>query len=190
MIIYLHGFSSSAASQKSAFLQHALHPLLVRVPDYPCHQPGAAIALLSAYIQQQDARAIMLIGSSLGGYYAQYLAARSQYVSRAVLINPALQPQVTLKPHLGFNRNMQSGDTFEFQQRDFDQLALFDVPRVQECAPSLVLLDQGDEVIDYRVAQNKYSAHGQVLVYSGGSHRFEHLAQSIESILNFYHSSM
>jgi predicted esterase YcpF (UPF0227 family) len=189
VIIYLHGFSSSAASHKSIVLRHALSPIPLRVPDYPSHQPSAAIAYLSAYIQQQNARRVMLIGSSLGGYYAQYLATNLAIVDRVVLINPALQPQITLRPHIGVNRNMQNTAVFDFSQSDFDQLPLYDVTDARDCAPSLVLLDAADEVIDYQIARRKYAGYARVLVFPGGSHCFEHLPQVVPHISAFYQTN-
>ncbi|WP_455222255.1 YqiA/YcfP family alpha/beta fold hydrolase [Kaarinaea lacus] len=190
MIVYLHGFSSGAASQKATRLKQALAPIVVFVPEYPSHQPRSAVAMLVKCIRQQTAKSgaqkILLIGSSLGGFYAQYLAARLDCVSGVVLINPALQPRLTLKPYIGRQTNLVTGETFEFREKDFQELAEFHVPANKINVPTLVLLDEGDDVIDYRFAAQQYQKIGRVIVYPGGSHWFDHLDDAIPHIRKFY----
>ena len=190
MIVYLHGFSSGAASQKATALQKALSPTLMIVPEYPSHRPHDSIAILTGYLRQQSAQSerqkILLVGSSLGGYYAQYLATRLDYISGVVLINPALQPQVTLEPYIGQQANQVTGELFEFSQKDFQELAEFDVSVNKNSTPTLVLLDEGDELIDYKFAAHHYCGIGRVIVYPGGSHWFDHLPAAIPEIRTFY----
>jgi predicted esterase YcpF (UPF0227 family) len=192
MIVYLHGFSSGAASQKAVKLKRMLAPLPMIIPEYPSHRPSESIALLTQTINRQasgkrDGK-IMLIGSSLGGYFAQYLAATMPVVNGVVLINPALQPQLTLQPYIGEQTNMVTGEPFELRQQDLEELAQFEVPVHAVKVPSLMLLDEGDEVIDYRYASNRYVSLGRVIVYPGGSHWFDHLEAAVPEILSFYQS--
>jgi predicted esterase YcpF (UPF0227 family) len=190
MIIYLHGFSSGAASQKAVKLKRLLSPVPLMVPEYPSHRPRESIALLTQIITRQAAEnsdgKIMLIGSSLGGYYAQYLASALPVVHGVVLINPALQPQLTLQGYTGQQTNMVTGKVFEFRQQDFEELSQFDMPAGAIRVPSLVLLDEGDEVIDYKYAAKRYNSLGRVIVYPGGSHWFDHLESAAPEILSFY----
>jgi hypothetical protein len=132
---------------------------------------------------------VMLVGSSLGGYYARYLATVIEAVNSVVLINPALNPGDTLDVCLGQNTNMVTGEPFELTPDDLRNLRTYDVPRAGVLKPTLVLLDAGDEVIDYRVAETFYQDRGQVIVYPGGSHRFEHLNEAAREITAFYHKS-
>ena len=190
MIVYLHGFSSGAASQKATALQKALAPTLMIVPEYPSHRPHDSIAVLIECLRRQSTQSerqkILLVGSSLGGYYAQYLATRLDYISGVVLINPALQPQVTLEPYIGQQTNQVTGELFEFSQKDFLELAELEVLVNKISTPTLVLLDEGDELIDYQYAARRYSGIGRVIVYPGGSHRFDHLPDAIPEIQAFY----
>ena len=128
----------------------------------------------------------MLIGSSLGGFYAQYLGVQLEEVTSAVLINPALQPQITLKPCIGRQINMLTGEAFIFRQQDCDELQRFEVPTDDITVPTLVLLDKGDEVIDYHFAEEQYKNIGRVITYPGGSHRFDHLEEAMPEIAAFY----
>jgi len=126
------------------------------------------------------------MGSSLGGYYAQYLATRLEQVSGVILINPALQPQHTLKPYIGQLSNQVTGESFEFRESDFLELEEFDIPAEDIRVPTLVLLDKGDDVIDYQFAAHRYQDVGRVIVYPGGSHWFDHLEEAIPEILKFH----
>ena len=130
---------------------------------------------------------MLLIGSSLGGYYAQCLATSLDYISGAVLINPALQPRLTLKPYIGQHTNQVTGELFEFTEKHLQELVEFDVPTNKINVPTLVLLDEGDDVIDYQFAAEKYKDIGQVIVYPDGSHWFDHLDDAIPHIRKFYH---
>lgn len=193
VIVYLHGFSSGAASAKARFFQTALAPVPVVVPDYASHRPRAAVDTIKRCIdttlQQHREQRLVLMGSSLGGYYAQYFGAHLEAVGRVVLINPALQPQQTLAPYIGRNTNMVTAEVFEFSQRDFDALADYDLAAGLGPAPTLVLLDEGDEVIDYRIAAERYRDAGRVVVYPGGSHGFEHLQQGAAEVRAFLSGS-
>lgn len=190
MIIYLHGFSSAAASHKATLLQQQLSQYNFLVPEYPSYQPGASIDYLTAYIEEKsrkhDNKQVMLIGSSLGGFYAQYLSVQLDEVTTAVLINPALQPQITLKPKLGQQTNMVTGEKFIFRQQGFDELQQFEVLTDDIAVPTLVLLDEGDEIIDYRFAVRQFKNSGRVIVYPGGGHRFDHLEEAMQEIVAFY----
>lgn len=189
MIIYLHGFSSSAASHKAALFKEAFATTPFHILDYPAHQPHAAVASITRGITLALAETpdepVMLMGSSMGGFYAQFLAAVLDVVDAVIMLNPALQPQLTLKPYIGSNINMVTGEPFEFSQQDFDDLAEYDRGPVPSGKPVLVLLDEGDEVIDHRVAAQIYCNRAEVVIYPGGSHSFEHIEQAIEEIRKF-----
>jgi predicted esterase YcpF (UPF0227 family) len=48
--------------------------------------------------------------------------------------------------------------------------------------PTTVFLDEGDEVIDYRIAESIYRDCGQVMVFAGGDHAFRHMDRVIEAL--------
>ena len=198
MIFYFHGFSSGAKSHKATVFKKSFTDFDLFVPDYSSHQPIESIRYLDNYIKQNISenqnQKIMLIGSSLGGYYAQYLASVIQEVVALVLINPALEPQKTLLAHVGRQINMVTQKSFDFTQQDYDALHLYDVPSAKVFTPALVLLDEADEIIDYQHAAQVYSAQvdngSQVISYPGGDHWFQHLEQAIPEIISFYRSTV
>lgn len=191
MIIYLHGFNSGGQSQKAAWLRTHLAPILVFAPSYEPHHGHDAARDLRKFIARlrrenpQDPK-LMLIGSSLGGFWAQYLAA--EFGARIVLINPSLRPDETLARHTGRYRNEATGGDTLLTAEDVHALRAFRIEPCNPKVPTLVLLDAGDEVLDYRIAEGTFYACGRTLVWPGGSHRFEHLPDALPEIRRLYES--
>lgn len=188
MIIYLHGFASSGLSRKGQQLKRWLAPMPVLTPTFG-QDPDTVVSFLRRYISEAietaPAEPLLLIGSSLGGFYAQYLA--RQFFCAAVLINPALVPTQTLKTQLGENRVYQTGKVFTFRPSQLQALQRFDI--VAPCSapvPTLVLVDRGDEVIDPTPAIERYTDCAEVRAFDGGNHGFAHLSESLGLIKDFY----
>ena len=189
MIIYLHGFNSGGQSHKAAWLRAQLAPVPVFAPDYPAHRASAALRALRKFIRRlrrenpRDDR-LMLIGSSLGGFWAQRLA--PEFGARIVLINPSTRPDETLARHTGRYRNAVSGEETVLTAEDVRALKAHRVEPCNPTVPTLVLLDADDEVLDYRRAETALRGCGRTIVYPGGSHRFEHLAEALPAIRALY----
>lgn len=193
MIIYLHGFNSTGDSVKGKALKSALkNDIHCYTPTYH-YEPDLAITSLCKDIrniisQQSNNEPRMIIGSSLGGFYAQYLA-RQFSGFKVVLINPALGPITTLQNHLGENENFYTGEKYILQQKHLDQLQHYNIK--QPCLnhkETLLLLDKDDEVIDYHFAVKKYKKCAKIILFDGGDHQFQHLNESIPEIKHFYNS--
>ncbi len=78
--------------------------------------------------------------------------------------------------------NEATGEEYVLTAEQVRALARYQVPRCNPKVPTLVLLDEGDDVLDYRAAQAFYRDCGQVIVYPGGSHRFDHMAEALPEI--------
>lgn len=188
MFVYLHGFNSTGQSAKGQFLKQRLAPAEVLTPTYEAN-PDKAIACLSKLISDlietnSDNKALVIIGSSLGGYYAQYLAHRFRLA--AILINPALEPMKTLEPYLGWQTNYYTGENYFFGHEALQQLDSYNIQfPCKNPVPTLVLLDENDEVIDSSSAQSIYADCADVVIFADGSHRFEHLEESLALIHDF-----
>lgn len=182
-IVYVHGFNSSPQSAKARQLQAwaAAHrpDLAIRVPALPM-DPEKALALLESCVQSCPP-ATGLIGSSMGGFFANVLAAR--HGLPAVLINPAVHPHRLLARHLGENRNYHTGEVSELLPAHVGFLERTEVP---PASPSRlrVLLETGDETLDYREAERFY-AGCRVEVAAGGSHAYEGFLAALPSIVEF-----
>ncbi len=121
-------------------------------------------------------------GSSMGGFYATYLAAK--YDSRVVLINPAVRPWLGRDYLLGDQANYHTGEVHCIEQKHLDQLQGFEVDPITEAADFLVLLQTGDEVLDYRLAEEKY-ANCQLVIEPGGDHGFVGFENHLPAIIEF-----
>lgn len=183
MILYLHGFNSAPASRKA----RALHAYLEAAglgSAFACpalaHRPADAASLIAAAIRGAVPRPT-LVGSSLGGYYATYFAERLD--CRAVLINPAITPHVGLEAYLGVQQNLYTGEAYEFTRADLDALAAL---YVEDIDPEryLLLLETGDEVLDWRAAAGKYEGV-RTVIRDGGDHTLQSFAEHLPRIAAF-----
>jgi len=192
-IVYLHGFRSSPQSVKATLFGQAVAalPAGVRPRLYVpglTHRPALAIAGVAAWVERAVAAAardrLTFVGSSLGGYYATHLAER--FAARAVLINPAIRPYDDLRPYVGTQTNLYTGESFEVTDAHFAELAALAVPHVTRPERYFLLVQSGDEVLDWREAVAFYGGALQY-VEGGGDHSFQRFADQIPAILRFVH---
>ena len=186
-IVYLHGFRSSPASAKATALRaavDALPPDVRPVLDIPAlvPSPAAAIAQAAALVERHGDAPVTVIGSSLGGYYATFLAER--YGTRAVLVNPAVRPYDDLAPWVGVQTNLHTGVAFEVTHAHFAELRALRVARITRPSRYLLMVETGDEVLDYRVAVAFYAGAFQY-VRGGGDHAFQDFVRQIPAVLGF-----
>ena len=185
-IIYLHGFKSSPQSIKGQQLLdycRVHQELQLHLPDLN-QPPLEALAYVSDLIEQlQD---VVLIGSSLGGFYATQLVAK--YGIPAVLINPAMRPWQLFRDLYGKTQlPYQVHEHWTLTDSQLLQLEKIAVPFVQDADKILVLLQQGDEVLDYREAEGFYRGkHSAMLITeANGNHAMDDFAEKIPMALQF-----
>jgi len=165
-IIYIHGFKSCGNGEKSRKIKNIFQN--TKTPDLP-FDPEKAIKYLQKLITPQT----VLVGSSLGGYYALYLA--EKYHLKAVLINPSLKPYKTLKPYTGTQYRYCDEKPFKWKKGYLQTLKKYKTK--PENGKYLVLLQSEDEVLDYKKALKKFKNlhNAKVVVEYGGNHRFENI---------------
>lgn len=176
MILYIHGFASCGLGQKSLVLREHFGAEHILAPDLD-HRPAVAIAQLEDLLSCQ--RIDLMIGSSLGGYYATWLNRR--HALPTVLINPAIDPARLLAMHIGTHTRWCDDGSFEFGQPELAELR-----SLQRTAPGpgeryLVLLGARDEVLDHREAMDFYRGH-QILIDAQADHRFSDLPAYLDRI--------
>ncbi|RJF97775.1 YqiA/YcfP family alpha/beta fold hydrolase [Noviherbaspirillum saxi] len=185
MILYLHGFRSSPQSFKARLLGQRLQALGCGA-DYQCPQlpasPRAAIALAQTVIGGTAPERLTLIGSSLGGYYATYLAERIG--CRAVLLNPAVTPPRDLEKHVGVTTAYHSDEPFEFKREYIKELEELKVARITDPQRYLLLAATGDEVLDWRAMVAHYPAARQIVI-EGSDHGISDFEQYLDEVLAF-----
>lgn len=183
-LLYLHGFNSSPLSSKARItFDHCVHLGIadrIAVPELP-HIPALAIAQMCEIIESQTLP-VVLMGSSLGGYYATHLAER--YGLKAVLINPAVNPAQLWHEHLGENRNYYSGRRYTITEEHVQQLRDIDTTQLAQAQNYMLLVQTGDETLDYRLAVDKYKSSTRI-IQEGGSHSFDNYAQMLPTIFQF-----
>lgn len=189
MIVYLHGFASSSYSSKAQKFKEYFSKLDRFVSPNLTHIPKLAIynaqELIKIFIAEKS-EPVHLMGSSLGGYYAAYLA--NKYNLKAVLINPSVYPYETLKKFSQADcRSYFDDSAFEFTQEHADNLHDYQVESYENINNFLVCLQTGDEVLDYREAQKKLNG-ANFIIDEGGDHSFSDIEKHFEKIANFLYS--
>ena len=190
-IIYLHGFQSSALSIKGQqikdYCQQQGQKVRVHLPDLNM-PPEQTMAHLAAMIENLDQ--VVLVGSSLGGFYATQLVAK--YGVPAVLINPAMRPWQLFRDLFGQQQLPYAVNaTWTLDEPQLDYLEQIAVSNVQQADKVLVLLQQGDDVLDYREAEQFYASQqprALVMTEAKGNHAMDDFAAKIPMILQFLSS--
>ena len=154
----------------------------IDIPEIP-PAPADAIELLQQYAEEITKQyALSLVGSSLGGFYATWLA--EKYSCPAVLINPAVKPHELLKKHLGENINYYTAERWMLYEIHIKKFRELYIDKVSNPQRYLLMLQTGDETLDYREALEKYSTSPSI-VEQGGSHEFSEFERHLDKILDF-----
>lgn len=190
MILYLHGFRSSPASFKARMMANAMAARgLAR--NWTCPQlpasPRQAIDLALGIARRQltqaaAARALTVIGSSLGGFYATWLA--EQLGCKAVLLNPAVEAARDLATQVGEQRMYHSGAPFVFLPGYVDELTALHAARITQPDRYFLVAATGDEVLDWREMRDRYAGCRQRIV-PGSDHGLSDFADWMPEVLEF-----
>ena len=184
MIVYLHGFNSSPYSGKAIQLGDYLLGL-GRGDEYYCpalsNSPREAIAQVEARLEG-NTEPVTLVGSSVGGFYATYLAEKHGW--KAVLMNPAVHVHVLMRVALGPQTNWHTGEQWVLTEDHLRELAAMDLDRITRPERSLLMVQTGDEVLDYRDAVSYY-AGARHIIEPGGDHGFIDFEHHLSTILDF-----
>ena len=185
-LLYLHGFRSSPQSTKARQMAAhvAQHHPQVRFwcPQLP-PSPQAAMALVAQGVAAWPGSAMAVIGSSLGGFYASWVAQHKGCPS--VLLNPAVHPARDLERYIGEQTAWHDpSEHFYFRPEYIDELRALDTSGHAPAAPELAIIAQGDEVLDWREMAARYPQARQ-LVQEGGEHALLNFADYLPTITDF-----
>jgi len=183
MIVYIHGFGSSGLAKKATILKNYFGSENVFAPSLS-HIPKLAIDTLEQFInihKEQEREKIILIGASLGGYYASYLS--NKYNLKAVLINPAVKPYEALIKAVPNGINYYDNSNFDFRKEYLNELKelIVEQPNIKKI---LLLLQKGDELLDYREALEFFDG-STILLEGGGSHNYSDFEAKLNLIQEF-----
>ena len=185
-LLYLHGFRSSPLSAKAvkmAAAVQALHPAVHWwCPQLP-PSPRQAMAMLMAGIADWPRGSMAVMGSSLGGFYATRIAARTG--CPAVLLNPAVHPARDLASHIGEQSAWHSPqETFFFQPEFVQELRDLDAGTLSRPERFYTLIAKGDELLDWCEMSARYTgSQGQLL--EDGDHALSDFDTHLAGVLSF-----
>jgi uncharacterized protein len=188
-VLYLHGFRSSPRSFKARMVGEKMRSLgrageliCPQLPASPALAMELALRLVEPLIAANPAEPLAIIGSSLGGYYATWLAERLG--CRAVLLNPAVHPLKNLEQHVGVSTAYHSDEPFEFKSEYIDELRALAVGAITRPQRYFLVAATGDEVLDYRDMLAHYPGARQHVI-DGGDHALSDFAQYVDEVLAF-----
>jgi len=184
-ILYLHGFISSPASRKAVMLGDYVRgqaPGVEYLVPALHHRPAEAIAQVHAICDERHPADLLVVGSSLGGFYATVAAERAG--CRAVALNPAVHPQRHFDRYLGPQQNLYTGERFDLTPGHVAELAAIDPPAITRPERYWLIVETGDEVLDYREAVRRYAGCRQD-VFAGGDHSFTRFPDLLPQLFEF-----
>jgi predicted esterase YcpF (UPF0227 family) len=185
MILYLHGFRSSPQSMKARVISERMAALGLSdqlvCPQLPA-SPKLAMELALSLIEGVPAEQLSIVGSSLGGYYATWLAERAG--CRAVLLNPAIVPLQDLDKHVGVTTQFHSDEPFEFKREYIDELRALAVYPITRPGRYFLIAATGDEVLDYRDMVKHYAGARQHVI-DGSDHGISEFPDYLDAVLAF-----
>ena len=166
ILIYLHGFRSDNKSSKVDELKQMFPDWKVKSPKYQPHNPKAAEKSLTEFFNSAEMNdEIIVIGTSLGGFWARWCAA--QFGCKALLINPSIEPW---KIPPGQYSNYKDGSTFEVTEEMLSSFKDFE----NNDGQFVVVLAKDDELLPAAHTKKYFLSKGinQIIEFETGGHRF------------------
>ncbi|CAB3902731.1 YqiA/YcfP family alpha/beta fold hydrolase [Achromobacter animicus] len=190
MILYLHGFRSSPDSFKARLMADAMAArgltdawACPQLPASPRQAIDLALGMARDRLADADSpRELTVIGSSLGGFYATWIA--EQLGCKAVLLNPAVHAARDLATQVGEHHMYHSGAPFVFLPEYVDELAAIHAPRITQPDRYFLVAATGDEVLDWREMRDRYASCRQRIV-QGSDHGLSDFAEWMPEVLEF-----
>lgn len=187
-LLYLHGFRSSPSSMKA---QKMAAWVAAHRPDVTwwCPQlppsPAEAMALVTQGLAGWPAAGTAVMGSSLGGFYATWVAERLAAGAQApvVLVNPSTDPASSLAQYIGEQTHWHNPqDRFFFRAEFVDELRALACGPLTQPKRYQVWAATGDEVLDWRTMQARYAAC-DLRVVQGSDHALSDFDTHLPALL-------
>lgn len=186
-LLYIHGFLSSPQSHKAVQVRDWLAQ---HRPDIEYHCPFLTVypdqvqQELDTLVSELSARGpVYLMGSSMGGFWSTYLC--EKYKLPALLINPAVKPSMLMPGYVGKTLKNYHGDQeYMLQAEHIEQLRTLMPEDIKHPEQYWVLLQTGDETLDFRLAEELY-ANTKLTIEEGGDHAFQAFERFIPDAITF-----
>lgn len=185
-LLYLHGFRSSPQSAKATLMAQHLarhHPEVHWwCPQLP-PSPRAAMELVRQGIADWPHARMAVVGSSLGGYYASWVAQQARCAS--VLLNPAVDPARDLTAHIGEQTAWHDPQArFFFRPEYIDELRALESGPLHHPERFFAVIAKGDELLDWREMCGRYTG-ATIRLLEGSDHALSDFDQHIGAVMDF-----
>lgn len=188
LLVYLHGFRSSPRSSKAMMTGEGVKAISspANPIEWYCPQllasPKESMAMVEEHIKQTGTDQIVVVGSSLGGFYANYLA--EKYGCKAVVLNPAVRAARELAPHVGMMTAYDNDEPFDFRPEYIDELKSLQVEKITNPSRYFLIAAKGDELLDWQEMVAFYP-EAKHLVLDGSDHGIADYAEHLPQVLKF-----
>ena len=188
LLVYLHGFRSSPRSSKAVMTGDAIKALSStdKPFEWYCPQllasPKMSVDMVIQHINKSNADRVVIIGSSLGGFYTNYLA--EKYNCKAVVLNPAVRAARELAPHVGMLTAYDSDEPFDFRPEYIDELKALQVEKITVPERYFLIAAKGDELLDWSEMAEFYKGANQ-LILEGSDHGISEYHELLPKVLGF-----
>ena len=189
LIVYLHGFRSSPNSSKAQLTGEAIASLVKdsQAIEWYCPQlppsPQAAMMMVKQKIAETKAKDLCIIGSSLGGFYATYLAEQYPH-AKAIMLNPAVRAARELAPYVGQLTAYDSDEPFDWRAEYVEQLKEQQVEEITNAERYFLLAAKGDELLDWHEMVEHYPG-AKHLIIEGSDHGITEYPQYLDQAVGF-----
>jgi len=185
-LLYLHGFRSSPASNKARLMAAAVasrHPDVVWWCPALAASPKAAMAEVLQGIAHWPKEKMAVVGSSLGGFYATWLAERLG--CKAVLLNPAVHPARDLADYIGDNTLWHDpAQSFRFDPVFVNELLAQEIAGISRPERYYAVIARGDEVLDWLEMTDHYPG-AAIKLLPAGDHALSDFEAHLDEIFGF-----
>ncbi len=184
MIIYIHGLDSNPNADKALQLKKYFgdKDILTMSLEYDSSKLETAIDDLNGQLEAINTEhnlhgQFMLVGTSLGGYFASQLS--NIWKCKKVLLNPCLFPSKMLS--LGERTIYKTGQTYLLTKETVAAISANENEILKDS--TYCFLQMGDAVLDNNLNKNIFK---HTFIQEGGNHRFENFESILPKIEDFY----
>lgn len=182
-IIYIHGFASSGNGWKAKQVKEKFKDYNVYTPDLS-HNPELAINQIVELIN--NTKNPIIVGSSLGGFYADYF--NLKYDLPSILINPVVDTDI-FRFAIGEQKNYVTGEKFLFKNEYYDYLNQLKSEKLNNSkyknriGKQIILVAKDDKLIPPKITIEEFINNNQDLrIFQNGGHGFENVEAIFSSI--------
>lgn len=144
--------------------------------------PRESMDMVQRQIDASKADRLCVIGSSLGGFYTNYLA--EHYGCKGIALNPAVRAGRELAPHVGMMTAYDSEEPFDFRAGYIDELNRMQVESITIPERYLLLAATGDELLDWREMSAFYPGAEQIII-EGSDHGIHNYSEYLNAVVDF-----